>query len=442
MTDAQSLPTLNMSAVVHATGVQPDTLRAWERRYGLPQPGRSDGGHRLYSRRDVEIVKWLRDRQEEGLRIGQAVELWQSLKSEGSDPLHMPRYVTGETPLAQVDVAPAMAISRLKDAWVASCIDFDEARCENILAQAFAVYPPEAVCAHLLTPALAEIGEGWYHNQLSVQQEHFASELASRRLEALLSGSPPPTRTARIVVACPPNERHRFPPLVLTFMLRRAGWETLYLGEDVPLDRLDNTLATTRPALTILSAQTLPTAADLLDMALVLRQRGRNVAYGGLIFSRVPGLRQRIPGIYLGDRIERAPQAVEQALISPPEDTDFVPAPAEWLAAAQIFHQYRPVIEDDVRHALGSSGIQPEHLRQAQLSLGDSLVACLRLGDLEPLKADIQWLEGLLRGFEVDRTQLTAYLNLYSQAAKQHLPTNAAIVGQWIDELAGEEGNA
>ncbi len=112
MTDAQSHPTLNMSAVVQATGVQPDTLRAWERRYGLPEPGRSEGGHRLYSRRDVEIVKWLRDRQEEGLRISQAVELWQTLQSEGRDPLHMPRFATGETPLAQVDVAPSMAISR------------------------------------------------------------------------------------------------------------------------------------------------------------------------------------------------------------------------------------------------------------------------------------------------------------------------------------------
>ena len=84
---ASNEPTFNLKVVIRETGLKPDTLRAWERRYGLPDPQRTDGGHRLYSRRDIEMLKWLMARQDEGVSISRAVNLWQSLEGEGKDPL-------------------------------------------------------------------------------------------------------------------------------------------------------------------------------------------------------------------------------------------------------------------------------------------------------------------------------------------------------------------
>lgn len=442
MSEARFHPTLNMGAVVQATGVQADTLRAWERRYGLPQPGRSEGGHRLYSRRDIEIVRWLQARQDEGQRISQAVELWQSLEREGRDPLHMPRFASGETSLAEVDVVSDMAISRLKDTWVAACLAFDESQADNILAQAFAIYPPDAVCAHLLVPALAEIGDGWYHNTVSVQQEHFASELAVRRMESLLVGTPPPTRSGRILLADPPHEQHRFPPLMLNYLLRRSGWETLYLGENVPLDRLEAVIASTRPTLTILAAQTLPTAADLLDMALFLKDRGQRVAYGGLIFSRIPSLRRRIPGFYLGDRLEHAPRRVEEALSLPASSGEYLPASEDMLTAARLFMANRSAIEGEIQRKLGASAIDPNHLNQAQEGLGDSLYACLKLGDPEPLRTDLEWLGGLLTYHGVERTQLEYFLDIYAEIVKSHLPQGGELAWHWLKDLSKAEASS
>jgi DNA-binding transcriptional MerR regulator len=77
----------NLKAVVQQTGLKPDTLRAWERRYGLPRPERSEGRHRLYSRRDIDTVRWLMARQREGLSISHAVELWGQIEASGQDPL-------------------------------------------------------------------------------------------------------------------------------------------------------------------------------------------------------------------------------------------------------------------------------------------------------------------------------------------------------------------
>ncbi|MEZ4730565.1 MAG: MerR family transcriptional regulator [Caldilineaceae bacterium] len=80
-------PTFNLKAVVQETGLKPDTLRAWERRYGLPEPQRTESGHRLYSQNDIQLLKWLIARQEEGMSISRAVELWRRLQDEQGNPL-------------------------------------------------------------------------------------------------------------------------------------------------------------------------------------------------------------------------------------------------------------------------------------------------------------------------------------------------------------------
>src|SRR5919112_4416454 len=80
-------PSFNLKVVLKETGIAADTLRAWERRYGLPMPQRSAGGHRLYSQRDIETIKWLMKRQEDGLSISRAVDLWNEQVASGTDPL-------------------------------------------------------------------------------------------------------------------------------------------------------------------------------------------------------------------------------------------------------------------------------------------------------------------------------------------------------------------
>src|SRR5512135_3781429 len=80
-------PAFNLKAVVRETGLKPDTIRAWERRYGVPTPRRTAGGHRLYSQRDIDLLKWMNARQHEGLSISRSVDLWKGLEAEGKDPL-------------------------------------------------------------------------------------------------------------------------------------------------------------------------------------------------------------------------------------------------------------------------------------------------------------------------------------------------------------------
>ncbi len=73
MVSEDSNPVYNLRVVVRETGLTPDTVRVWERRYGLPQPKRTAGGHRLYSQSDIDILKWLAAKREAGLSISQAI---------------------------------------------------------------------------------------------------------------------------------------------------------------------------------------------------------------------------------------------------------------------------------------------------------------------------------------------------------------------------------
>jgi len=85
--DISNIPRYNMNLVLRETGLKADTLRAWERRYQLPQPERTQGGHRLFSDYDIATIKWLQSRLMEGMRISKAVDLWRETESLGTNPL-------------------------------------------------------------------------------------------------------------------------------------------------------------------------------------------------------------------------------------------------------------------------------------------------------------------------------------------------------------------
>jgi methanogenic corrinoid protein MtbC1 len=431
MTDTYREPIFNLKSVVRETGVKGDTLRAWERRYGLPDPVRTAGGHRLYSQRDIEIIKWLLARQREGLRIKRAVELWRSLEAASTEP-HQP--VTVVSPAAGAAEGSA---EELRRAWVSACLAFDERQAEQVLTQAFALYPPERVCLDVLRGGIASVGEQWYAGHASVQQEHFATALATRRVEALLLAAPAPTRSGRIVTACPPDEEHTFGLLLLTYLLRRQGWDVLYLGANVPIDRLQLVTRTARPSLVISVALQLHTAATLLEMARFLQQEAVDLAFGGRILNRLPVLRDRIPGHFLGTDLEQASHSVDALLAAPRPALTCEPISEAAHRALAHYREHQLLIEADLVRQ------RPDLLKQTWFStaiggLARNIVAALTLGDIALLDDDIEWLGEMGRGKDVPAEILVDFLRAYYQAAMTHLDPGGAVVVDWLARRIGD----
>src|SRR5262245_16989141 len=128
-------PAFNLKVVLKETGLAADTLRAWERRYGLPVPQRTSGGHRLYSQRDIETIKWLMKRQAEGLSISRAVDMWNEQLASGSDPLSdlTQSLLASASPILTQYRTPDTTLDSLRAHWVEACMDFSESTAEQTL---------------------------------------------------------------------------------------------------------------------------------------------------------------------------------------------------------------------------------------------------------------------------------------------------------------------
>lgn len=153
-------PAFNLKVVLQETNLAADTLRAWERRYGLPAPQRTAGGHRLYSQYDIEMIKWLLARQAEGLSISRAVDLWNEHNASGVDPLDgfSPSILSPAQATPALYIPPNTNLDFLRGQWIEACMKFSELNSERVLNQAFSMFPVEAVCINVLQKGMAEIG--------------------------------------------------------------------------------------------------------------------------------------------------------------------------------------------------------------------------------------------------------------------------------------------
>lgn len=438
---SKTKPAYNLSFIVRETGIKPDTLRAWERRYGLPRPTRSPGGHRLYSQDDVEIVRWLLARQAEGIRIGQAVALWKALEAQAQAPSERqvpPSRATEPFP-------PHVSnLDTLRHAWVNACLAFDEAEAEQALNQAFSLYPIEEVCIEILQRGLQEIGNLWYQNRATAQQEHFASVLIGRRIQTLIAAAPSPIYSERILLACPPGELHTIPLLVFALFLRRRGWSVYNLGADVPLEHMTDALRRIDPHLVVLSAQELYTAATLDEMARAIHATGIPVAFGGRAFNLYPGLQTQIPGVFLGTTLREAVHTVEAWFSSSRSQPAMPSHDPYYQEILQAFLRQRPFIEETVLSTLPKDLFSPHIVQSANNYLARDLIAALTFGDLSLLDAEIKWILGLLRHHTSDGLRLQHYLKAYASAVQDHMgeqsnPISARLVQVVTSEISPGE---
>ncbi|MBJ9976700.1 MerR family transcriptional regulator [Pseudomonas sp. S75] len=152
---------LPIGELARRTGVNPVTLRAWERRYGLLIPDRTPKGHRLYREAHVQkvldILQWL----ERGASVSQVRDL---LENSNSTP-----------PVLNGD-------------WQARCTQLIEAianlaqrSLDQQLNQAMALYPATTLCDQLLLPLLEQLEQRWRHHfDAGLEQSFFHTWLRSK----------------------------------------------------------------------------------------------------------------------------------------------------------------------------------------------------------------------------------------------------------------------
>jgi MerR family transcriptional regulator, light-induced transcriptional regulator len=251
---ATGRPLLRIGELSRRVGVSDHLLRAWESRYGLLQPVRSQGGFRLYSEADESRIRTMQAYLAEGLSAAEAARAalaGAGAASGGGPPAAMPG---GE----YVD-----ALRQALDA-------FDEPAAQAVLDRLLADLSVLAVLRDVVLPYLAGLGERWQRGTASVAMEHFASNVIRGRLAGLArgwgSGHGP-----QALLACPPGEQHDLALMMFGIVLYRNGWRIGYLGANTPVDELARAADDSRPDLVVLAAarpETLePIRAELTALA-------------------------------------------------------------------------------------------------------------------------------------------------------------------------------
>ncbi len=212
-------PRFRIQTVAEMTGVSAHTLRAWERRYGVPKPERTASAYRLYSQRDVDRIRAIRALCEQGLSVNAAAAL-------SADP---------GAAAPRVPAAPdATAHQQLADRLVTATFAMDGGEIERLAALAAAAGPPPVVLEQVLRPAARRVGELWERGAISVAHEHLFSELVGSTLRDLLRLKQPARARHRVLLACAATEEHTLGLYGAALHLAEVGFQTSLLGARTP----------------------------------------------------------------------------------------------------------------------------------------------------------------------------------------------------------------
>ena len=225
---------LRIGELSRRTGVSPELLRAWERRYGLFDPARSPGRFRLYSDADLARVQAMKAQLELGLSAAEAARA--ALASPATSP--------GTVTAAAID-EPMQALRSTLDS-------FDEPGASAAIDRLLASLSVEAFLRDVVIPLLREFGDRWERGDMTVAQEHFASSVLRGRLLALGRGWGR-GNGPHALLAAPSGEQHDLGLVVFGLALRDHGWRVTFLGADTPIDTIADTARRTHPDLVVLA---------------------------------------------------------------------------------------------------------------------------------------------------------------------------------------------
>ena len=250
-----------MRVAARLTGLSPDLIRAWQRRYGAVEPVRTDGNARRFRAVDVRRLALLKELVEQGHTIKDVATLDEAaLASLRSDT----------TGLAEAPDYPADTRSstrRLIDAYLGDIVRFDARHAAEHLALAATLMRPRVLVQDVLVPLLREVGERWHDGRLGVAHEHLVTAQVRGVLDALVRGATFDRGAERVLVSTPEGHMHEFGALVGALLAASRGFDVLYLGPSTPEDDLAHAATEAGASLVLLGVVLVPGEAETERLA-------------------------------------------------------------------------------------------------------------------------------------------------------------------------------
>lgn len=215
--------------VSRRTGLKPDTIRAWEKRYGAVDPARSDTRRRLYSESDIQHLILLRRATEAGWRIGTVANL-------GDEELQ--ELVLQDQAATGLEDRPEPENETIREC-LRAVERLDQDELVRIFERASLEHGRKGLILEVLSPLLEEVGEAWARGRLRPVHEHLLTSLVREFVAAgRVRPSVDPEKAPRIVVTTPRGQIHEIGALLAAAIADGAGWTVVYLGANLPAEEI------------------------------------------------------------------------------------------------------------------------------------------------------------------------------------------------------------
>lgn len=221
-----------IQSVAEKTGLTPDVIRIWERRYNVVAPERTPSNQRLYTDGDIERLDLLRRVTEQGRRISAIASLsTDELRDIAGSPTLL---VTQARPLAE----GGLNLEQCLDEAVSAVIDMDPVRLQVVLEQALIGLGSVAFMMNFVAPLMDRVGNLWRRGNVRTCQEHFSSAHIRSFLGRFILAANTDPRGPRIVIATLPGQLHELGATMSAVVAAQVGWNVIYLGAAVPLEEI------------------------------------------------------------------------------------------------------------------------------------------------------------------------------------------------------------
>ncbi|MFJ5757836.1 MerR family transcriptional regulator [Neobacillus sp. NPDC093182] len=259
----------NIKAAALMLGIQPGTLRAWERRYQMIAPVRNDAGHRLYTEEHIKILKWLIKKVNQGFTISQAVSLMGHNQSQmDSEALNLKQ----DNPLIS-----------LTDSLYEALIHFEHERINEIINNLFSIFTMEKVIIDIFSQILKKIEDSFSAGKIVSAQKYFSLSLIKARVETIIHSLPINVHQNKALCINWSNDWDNIELLMFSFYLRKRGIQVINIGKFSSEDENDQILDMIHPDFVIICCGVQEELKDALLVVnhLTVKHKDLTIGLGG-----------------------------------------------------------------------------------------------------------------------------------------------------------------
>ena len=227
--------TYPIKAVSNLTGLSLHVIRAWEKRYNVVVPSRTETNRRLYSEEDIHKLKLLSKALDSGYTIGTIASF---SVPELQDLLGIINERSNNNSNETHNFKVEYSIENYMSSAIEAIKQLDAIKLENQIYKVLVELPLPKFISLFIAPLIQKVGEMWVSGDIRIVDEHISTDVIRKILSSLIDNSSVTKDSPLILISTPKGQLHELGALIIAVIASSDGWKVTYLGPDLPAEEI------------------------------------------------------------------------------------------------------------------------------------------------------------------------------------------------------------